>query len=191
MLVRRIILGIILLGVAALAYFGYKSWMAKRAMMGGEVYSDTVDSVTTTLKQAAAAPNSSPAPAGQPAPAATTPAPNHPAEALSLEEAVKQSIPEAAAALSSKPAAANPSASPATTMQAAPSAPSAASDTIRPEPPNGTVFAGTGHYQVYRQGNLTWRINTDTGQACVLFATEQEWRKPQVYRNGCALRASR
>ncbi len=188
MLVRRIILGIVLLGVAALAYVGYKSWMARRAMMAGEVYSDTVDSVTTTLKQAAAAPSTPNSAAGQPAPAATNPAANHPTEAISLAEAVKQSLPEAAAAIAVKP---SPTDSAVGTVPAGPSSVSSATDTIRPNPPNGTVYAGTGHYQVYRQGNLTWRINTDTGLACVLFATEQEWRKPQVYRHGCGSNASR
>ena len=58
-------------------------------------------------------------------------------------------------------------------------------DTLTPNPPNGTLFAGTGRYQIYRQGNLTWRVDTNTGDSCVLFATNKEWRKPQVYRNGC------
>jgi hypothetical protein len=65
---------------------------------------------------------------------------------------------------------------------------SPAEDTIAPNPPNGTVFTGTGHFQVYRQGNLTWRLNTDTGQACILFATDAEWRKPRVFEHGCAQR---
>lgn len=60
-----------------------------------------------------------------------------------------------------------------------------ATDTITPNPPNGMVFSGTGKYQVYRQGNLTWRINTATGDSCVLFATDEEWKKPKVYRSGC------
>jgi len=60
-----------------------------------------------------------------------------------------------------------------------------ASDSIDRTPPNGMVFAGTGHVQVYRQGNITWRINTDNGEACVLFATDREWRKPRVYNAGC------
>ncbi len=51
--------------------------------------------------------------------------------------------------------------------------------------PNGAAFSGSGRYQFYRQGNLTWRLDTDTGTACVLFATNEEWRKPQVYRRGC------
>jgi len=47
------------------------------------------------------------------------------------------------------------------------------------------VFSGTGRYQLYRQGNLTWRLNSDTGQSCILFATDEEWKKPKVYRAGC------
>lgn len=60
-----------------------------------------------------------------------------------------------------------------------------ASDSIAPDPPNGMTFGGSGHYQLYRQGDLTWRLNTDTGQTCVIFATDEEWRKPKVYRSGC------
>jgi hypothetical protein len=66
-------------------------------------------------------------------------------------------------------------------MSAAPVA-----DTIAPNPPNGMVFAGTGKFQVYRQGDLTWRVNTADGSTCILFATEEQWRKPVVYRNGCS-----
>ena len=58
-------------------------------------------------------------------------------------------------------------------------------DTIAHDPPNHAAFAGTGRYQVYRQGDLTWRLNTDTGSTCVLFATLEQWRKPVVYRNAC------
>ena len=47
------------------------------------------------------------------------------------------------------------------------------------------VFAGSGKYQLYRQGDITWRVNTDTGDACILFATDAQWRKPQVYSHGC------
>ncbi len=70
--------------------------------------------------------------------------------------------------------------------QTAPSADTpAGGDSISPNPPDGKVFSGGGKYQVYRQGNLTWRLNTDTGQSCILFATEEEWKKPKVYRAGC------
>jgi hypothetical protein len=42
-----------------------------------------------------------------------------------------------------------------------------------------------GRFQVYRQGDLTWRLDTQTGETCVLLATNAEWRKPQIYKNGC------
>ena len=60
-----------------------------------------------------------------------------------------------------------------------------AADSIAANPPNRATFAGTGKFQVYRQGDLTWRVNTDTGSTCILFATDEQWRKPIVYRNGC------
>lgn len=60
-----------------------------------------------------------------------------------------------------------------------------ASDSEAPNAPNGMRFAGSGRFQVYRQGNLTWRVNTDDGTSCILFATNEEWRKPIVYNHGC------
>jgi hypothetical protein len=47
------------------------------------------------------------------------------------------------------------------------------------------VFAGSGKYQLYRQGDITWRVNTQSGDACILFATDAQWRNPQVYSHGC------
>ena len=64
-----------------------------------------------------------------------------------------------------------------------------ATDTLKANPPNGMTFGGSGHFQLYRQGDLTWRLNTDTGDSCVLFATQEEWRKPQVYQSGCRHRS--
>ena len=60
-----------------------------------------------------------------------------------------------------------------------------ASDTIPRNPPSGVAFAGTGKYQLYRQGDITWRLNTNTGQACILFATDTQWSRPRVYAQGC------
>ena len=59
-------------------------------------------------------------------------------------------------------------------------------DTIPPNPPNGMIFSGSGPFQLYRQGNLTWRVDTGSGRSCILFATDAEWRKPRVYQRGCA-----
>lgn len=61
-------------------------------------------------------------------------------------------------------------------------------DTVNPNPPKGMVFAGSGRYQLYRQGNITWRLDTATGKTCVVLATDEEWKKPKVYRNGCGKR---
>lgn len=60
-----------------------------------------------------------------------------------------------------------------------------ASDSLPANAPDGQRFSGSGQYQVYRQGNITWRIDTQTGQSCILFATPEEWRKPLVYSHGC------
>ena len=56
---------------------------------------------------------------------------------------------------------------------------------MSPNPPNGMLFGGSGRFQLYRQGNLTWRLDTETGKTCIIFATNEEWKKPQVYRTGC------
>ncbi len=58
-------------------------------------------------------------------------------------------------------------------------------DSIPPDPPNHMVFAGSGPYQWYRQGNLTWRVDTRNGTSCIDYATREEWRKPIVYTHGC------
>jgi hypothetical protein len=60
-----------------------------------------------------------------------------------------------------------------------------AAETIGRNPPNGIVAAGSGKFELYRQGDLTFRLNTQTGDACVLFATQAEWSKTIVYSHGC------
>ena len=68
---------------------------------------------------------------------------------------------------------------------AKPSAALPVSDTIDRNPPNGAVFTGTGDYTWYRQGDITWRVNSKTGASCIAFATIQEWQKRIVYSHGC------
>ena len=60
-----------------------------------------------------------------------------------------------------------------------------ARDTISPNPPNGMTFGGSGHFQLYRQGDITWRLNTSTGETCIVFATTEEWKQPRVRRAAC------
>jgi hypothetical protein len=50
---------------------------------------------------------------------------------------------------------------------------------------DGTVYTDKGRFQLYRQGDITWRMNTQTGKACVFLATEAQWSKTVVYQNGC------
>ena len=64
-----------------------------------------------------------------------------------------------------------------------------ATDTLPPNPQTGASLAGSGTYQWYRQGNLTWRINTATGRSCIIYATMEEWRKPIVSSHGCGRKA--
>ena len=66
-----------------------------------------------------------------------------------------------------------------------PSAALPVSDTIDRNPPNGAVFTGTGDFTWYRQGDITWRVNSKTGASCIAFATIQEWQKRIVYTHGC------
>ncbi len=62
-------------------------------------------------------------------------------------------------------------------------------DTLPPNAQNGARFAGTGAYQWYRQGNITWRIDTATGRSCIIYATMEEWRKSIVLSHGCGRNA--
>jgi hypothetical protein len=60
-----------------------------------------------------------------------------------------------------------------------------ASDSLPRNPANGVVIPRPGRYQLYRQGDITWRLDTNTGDSCVLLATEAQWRKTLVYDHGC------
>lgn len=85
-------------------------------------------------------------------------------------------------ATTATPQPANPAPAPATEPTPAP-LPS--SDSIPRNPPNGLAFAGSGRFQLYRQGDITWRLNTQTGETCILFATDAQWRLHRVYQAGC------
>lgn len=164
-MLKRILIGVAVLVVAALVYAGYSSYDAGRSA-NGEVYSNDPPSARRARTEMSVVP----------------------AERTSerAAEPVKPmaATPQTAAAAAGTTADGMLQTAPGQTTQTGGLVPPA-SDTISPNPPNGMVFAGTGRYQVYRQGNITWRLDTNTGQSCVLFATNAEWRKPQVYRYGC------
>jgi hypothetical protein len=141
-MVRRIILGLVLVALIALCYLGYINWKMKRSMLSGDVTSGPGE----------------PLPSGTslPLPSAS---PTQRAGPVSRPNTAPEGLPQAATY--------------------------PATDSQGPESPEGARFAGSGRYQVYRQGNLTYRIDTSSGKTCVLYATEEEWRKPQVYQHGC------
>jgi hypothetical protein len=58
-------------------------------------------------------------------------------------------------------------------------------DTLPANAPNELHFSGSGTYQWYRQGNLTYRVDTASGRSCIAYATMEEWRKPIVSSHGC------
>ncbi len=62
-------------------------------------------------------------------------------------------------------------------------------DSRSPNAPNDLRLGGSGTYQWYRQGNLTWRIDTATGRSCIIYATLEEWQKQIVLRHGCGRNA--
>jgi hypothetical protein len=60
-----------------------------------------------------------------------------------------------------------------------------AHDTLPANAPNELHFSGSGNYQWYRQGNLTYRVDTVSGRSCIAYATLDEWRKQIVSSHGC------
>jgi hypothetical protein len=58
-------------------------------------------------------------------------------------------------------------------------------NSLSPHPPAGFVTPSTQKFALYRQGDLTYRLNTQSGQACVLLASDELWHKPIVYQHGC------
>jgi hypothetical protein len=159
----RRILFVVLLLIAILVYVGYNTYDAKRAGASGDVFSSDspMERQGRTKADTGSGGNASPQPAVV-----------YPSPAVQTVPVTPDNAPQTSAQISA------PTSTPA----------GSGGDTISPNPPNGMVFSGTGHYQLYRQGNLTWRLNTDTGQSCILFATDEEWKKPKVYRAGCGSR---
>jgi len=139
---RRVIVFVLVLLLALLAFIGYSSFDARRGGGAGKAFSND--------------------PPGKAK-----------ADAGDLKVVVAPTPDEDETAQVAQPAQPLPGETPAT------------GDTISPNPPNGVLFTGSGRYQLYRQGNITWRLNTETGKTCIIFATDEEWRKPRVYRAGC------
>jgi hypothetical protein len=91
----------------------------------------------------------------------------------------------APAANSLTPATPAPGSYPVTSGGAPAGGPLPTSDSQIPNAPNNLHFGGSGAYQWYRQGNITYRVDTVSGSSCIAYATLEEWRKQIVYSHGC------
>ena len=158
---KRILWIVVFVVVAGFLYFGYTTYDAGRAVSNGAVYSNDPPSGKTKTGKAQSVDSGDDKSASQTIvypPANQTPAATFPG---------------------------NQTSQPGTQYAGTPTTGAPASDTISPNPQNGMTFSGTGRYQLYRQGDITWRLDTNTGQSCVLFATDEQWKKPRVYHAGC------
>ena len=172
---KRVVIIVVVLGLAIFAYVSYNRYDARRAGVSGEVFSNDPQpsraKVDSTSRAATGSTGSSDKKAS-----------DSDAETIVYPSSVAtQPTPTTATA----PTSAAPSDLQVTQSGQPAQETIPAGDTISPNPANGMAFAGRGKYQVYRQGNITWRLNTETGQSCVLFATDEEWKKPRVYHAGC------
>lgn len=173
---KRVLYIVMALVLVGFAYVGYNTYDARRAGGTGDVFSrDTGEKLGTDSRSGARVTVSTVSPDGKGSEADGKPI-AYPAQATQGTPMTPTTAAEAAAGSQVTQ----------TGQPAQGTAP--AGDTISPNPPNGMVFAGTGKYQLFRQGNITWRLNTDTGQTCIIFATDEEWKKPRVYRAGCGSR---
>lgn len=159
-MLRGVLMGLLMLVLAVFAYVGYSGYATERSTARGDVYADgmTGGRTKTGIKGETAGANAS---------STNLPAMATTGEANGGSSGMMAQGGSAAAATGMTPP---------------------ATDSIVPNPPNGMTFGGAGHFQLYRQGDLTWRLNTDTGATCVIFATDEEWRKPKVFRAGCRAR---
>jgi hypothetical protein len=168
---KRILVIVPLLVLALFAYEGYRSYDAKRMIATGQVYSN---GVIHSAARGSEPRSTEPDILVYPAPATN---------GLSTEDQQDQGTDTTSPTMQASSTPAGGSQVVRSQQSAALNPP--ATDTISPNPPNGMTFSGSGRYQLYRQGNLTWRLDTETGRSCVIFATDEEWRKPRVYRAGC------
>lgn len=169
---KRVLPVLALIVVAGIGILWYSHRTKQRALGNGEVHvrnqgspAPDTSSDPTTAGVSAASPEEMASVASEPVHLPTKPS------AATLRGASATVIPATARTL------------PMTQPQGAVAVP--ASDTIPRNPPSGMIFAGSGKYQLYRQGDITWRLNTDTGQACIIFATDTQWSKPRIYSAGC------
>jgi hypothetical protein len=158
---KRILWIVVFVVVAGFLYFGYVSYDAGRAVSNGTVYSNDPSPSKHKSDDVSSTDSRDTKSASQ---TIVYPTPNQtPTTVVPSDQTTQPGTPGGG-------------------MQASGAPPS---DTLGPNAPNGVHFSGSGKYLLYRQGDITYRLDTDTGFSCVLFATDEQWKKPRVYRDGC------
>jgi len=168
---KRIVVILAVAAVAIVGVFWYWQRSKQRALGSGNVY---VKKQTTDQAQTAAPPTTPALPDDLSTPPT---APMTPQPAAKPSAAIEKTVHAAQSAPAAPP--------PMTQPRGAVEVP--ASDSIPRNPPSGLIFAGAGKYQLYRQGDITWRLDTDTGRACIIFATDNQWSRTRVYDQGCGI----
>jgi Tfp pilus assembly protein PilO len=47
------------------------------------------------------------------------------------------------------------------------------------------TLKSVGRYQIHQTGSRTWRLDTATGQDCLLLTSNEDWKKPDVAMQEC------
>ncbi len=161
---KRVLLIVVIVIVAGFLYFGYTNYDAGRSATNGDVYSNDQPSGRHRNSDVSSEDSRDTKSASQPI---VYPTPNQtPAPVVPNDQTTQPGTPGGG-----QPAAGIP-----------------ATDTQGPNAPNGMRFSGTGKYLLYRQGDITYRLDTDTGFSCIIYATDEQWKKPRVYHDGCGRR---
>ena len=49
------------------------------------------------------------------------------------------------------------------------------------------IGKSTGRYQIHREGSRTWRLDTATGNICLMLTTEYDWKHDAKDQSNCTL----
>src|ERR1700739_4564421 len=121
--------------LALLVYIGYQGYSTKRAGGTGDVFSGDGSPKVVTREDSGTSEG---------------------------ERVVYPSTPPQAEQPRAQPAAVQGAAQTTQSQQPVP-ANAPGTDTINPNPPDGVRFGGSGRYQLYRQGDITWHPKTRKG----------------------------
>ena len=47
------------------------------------------------------------------------------------------------------------------------------------------TLKSVGRYQLHQNGFRTWRLDTVTGEDCLLLTSDADWKKPSIALQGC------